>query len=289
MGTGRVFAAELGRLLSGRALWLSGLALFALSALRVVAAHASLSAERARRLQLALARGSELDDSPDVLRNAFAPWVDGWRAGASVGTLLLLIFAARALAGDRESGLLRLASTRSATRSGLVLGRLCLAPFLTLGLVLASGAGSWLAASLLFRFGPLVEDGYEIWSEAELWSELATAVLAVLPPIVATFAFGLFVSAGSRSSVVALTVALVAFLGFDLFQDTLGGGRLFVFATYAPTLVDHSCLSEMSDLARGFSDAGYTAQELRMNHFVPWPHTLVFALLACWLASRKPL
>jgi hypothetical protein len=48
-------------------------------------------------------------------------------------------------------------------------------------------------------------------------------------------------------------------------------------------------MREMADIARGFSDAGYTEALYRTNLWLPWPQALLFLLLACFFAARHPL
>ena len=271
-----------------RTAWFALFAVVAIAAIRVFAAHLSDNAAHAQALSQAMLAGRELPEAP-AAGNAYAPMVEGWLVGLTVGTLLLLVHSARSLAGDRESGILRLASTRSVSRSGLVIGRFGIGVTLVLALVVASGTSAWLTSSLFFDFGPLVEDGYELISEHELLEELQRAVLAVIPPLVATYAFGLMISAFGRTAAGSVGFCLATFLGFDLFKDVIGSAQVWVFAFFAPSLVDKSCLHEMAGIAAGYSDSGYTEFVLRMNHVVPWPEALLFLSVACWIVSRRPL
>lgn len=287
-GTGRVLRAEAYRLARSRTAWFGAGAIASVAALRVFAAHLAERAARASAVQEALLSGRALP-AAEGPSNAFAPLVEGWLAGLTVGTLLLLIHSARSIAGDRESGVLRLARTRSASRSALVLGRFLLGPPLVAAVVALAGLGAWIAARAFFEFGPLVEDGYELLTREELEGELRTAVLATLAPLVATYVFGLFVSSLGRSATGSVGLCLALFLGFDLFKEVIGDAQTFVFATYTPSLIDKSCMKEMAGIAHGFSDSGYTELMLRMNHVVPWPEAALLLLATCWVVSRRAL
>jgi len=275
-GTLRVFHAEFVRLLRSRSAWAVTLILAGLSALRVLAAVSTI----------VTTQGGE---SPVSSGAAWGPFVDGWRTGLTLGCLGLLVFAARSVAGDLEQGILRVAVTRSVTRSALILGRLLLAPAQVLLVVASTGLASWIVASNYGDFGPLVEDGYELFSAAELRGELGRAVLAAVPPMIATYALGLLVSTLARSATEAVAGALGVFLAFDMFKESLGEAQYWVFATYAPTLADGSAMSEMSGIARGFSDSGFADNLLRMNHILPWPEALALTLVACLVLSRRTL
>ncbi len=275
-GTLRVFHAEFVRMLRSRSAWAALLVLAGLSALRVLAAVSS-------------AVTGQDGHSPVSSGAAWGPFVDGWRTGLTLGCLGLLVLAARSIAGDLEQGVLRVAVTRSVTRPALILGRLLLAPAQVLLVIVGTGLASWLVASIYGDFGPFVEDGYEMSSAAELRSELGRAVLAAVPPMIATYAFGLLVSSLARSATEAVVGSLGVFLAFDMFKEALGGAQYWVFASYAPTLADGSALSEMSGVARGYSDAGFSAAFLRMNHIIPWPEAFLLTLAACLVLSRRSL
>jgi hypothetical protein len=204
-----VLRAEVYRLARSTSTWVAAGILLVVPALRVVAARAGGTASRVGRADGA----GEFDSG-----NGWAPWVEGWRAGLALGTLMLLIHAARGLAGDRDSGLLRLAVTRSASRGGAVLGRALLAPVLVPAVVVLTGLGALAAAATFHDFGPLVEDGYTILTAEELGAALRSAALATLPPLFATYAFGLLVSSAARSAVGGVTLAVGGFLAFDLLR-----------------------------------------------------------------------
>lgn len=280
----RVVRAEGYRLLRTRSSWIVLLALFILSVLRVFASHVAESAETARRI--ASGRGPEtVADSGD----AWAPFVDGWRMGLMVAALVLLVHAARSLAGDREAGLLRMAVTRGATRLSLVLGRVLLAVVLVPTLVAVTGVGAWLCARYYFDFGPLVEDGYELLSVEELSGELRVAVLAALPALFGLYCFGLLVSSLCRSAILAVGSSLILFFVFDLFKDPMREAQYWVFASFSPSFFDGSAMKEMAGMARGFSDAGYPPGLLEMNLWLPWPQAAIMITLAAVVLSRRSL
>jgi len=287
-GTLRVFAAETYRLSRSRATAATAVFLAGVAALRVTGAWIGDRSAYAAAVQRALSQDRPLPPLPPV-GNAWGPFADGWLAGLTVGTLLLLIASARSLAGDREAGLLRLASTRSASRSALVLGRALHGALLVFALMAVTALGAWAAAAALFEFGPFVEDGVELVNAADMHAEFLRAAAATLPPLLATWSFGLCVSALMASGTGAVSVALATYLGFDLFKEVLGEGQYWLFAAFNPSFVDRSCLREFAGIARGFSDRGYSASLYQQNMWLPVPEALLLLLLAAWITSRKPL
>ncbi|MHC4377862.1 MAG: ABC transporter permease subunit [Planctomycetota bacterium] len=273
----RVAWAELLRLVTSRSTWGVLLLLSGAAALRSFVAVGWTAAER----------GGQED--PLTSGSAWGPLVDGWTLGLVLGTLVLLTHAARWVAADAESGVLRFAVTRSATRSATVLGRLLLTPLLVLAVVAVTGAAAWSVADATGDFGSLVEDGFEIFTAEELREEVERSVLAVLAPMLAVCAFGLAISCLVRGSALAPSVALGLLLAFDLFKGALGDAHYWVFAAHAPTPVDGSAWSELGGVVRGFSDAGFPDELIRVGTRVSWPAAVGCGLLACLFLRRRPL
>jgi hypothetical protein len=287
-GALRTLRAEWYRLVHSRAV-LGGVSfLVAVAALRVYAARLADLAAYATEVQRSLSRGTPAPAPPPV-GNAWAPFADGWLAGLTVATLLLLILAARALAGDREAGLLAVARTRSVSRAGLVAGRALLGLALVVAAMALSGATAFAAAAWWFDFMPIREGSYVLASTGELRLELLRAAGATLPPLMATWCFGLAVSSIARGSTGAVASALALYLGFDLFKVVLGDDQYLAFAAFNPSFVDHSCLKEFAGIARGFSDAGYSEALFAQNLWLPWPQAALLLLLAGWVISRRAL
>jgi len=273
-GSWLILRAELARLVWTRSTWVTGLLLAALSALRALASVAASAGPG----------GASVSSG-----HAWAPLADGWRAGLVLGVLVLLTYSARSIAGDRETGVLRLAITRSATRGAVIWGRLMLAPIMIVAIVTLTGLSAATVALRAGDFGPLVEDGYELLSASELREEFTLGLLASLPGLWATFALGLLISCMARSATGAVAGALGTFLAFDLFKDALGDARFAVFASYVPTLADSSPWGELTGVARGFSDAGFSDALLRSALTVPAPEALLLAGLGWLVLIRRSL
>ena len=85
------------------------------------------------------------------------------------------------------------------------------------------------------------------------------------------------------------SVALVSCLVFDVFKNALGEAHRYVYASYLPTLLDKSCLGETAKFVRGFSDAGYSEEDLFLNFLVPIPEALLFLAIAMVVAARRKM
>ena len=286
-GTWRVFRSESLRLRRSRAVLVGCLALLLVAALRVSLGALAEETERRSAEQRAAAAGREAPEESGA--NAYGPLADGWGAGLKLGSLLLLVLASRSLAGDREQGLLRLATTRSVSRGGLVWGRALVGVPACLVVLGLTGLGAWLAARGLYTFGPLLEFGYPLMSQEELDAEVWRAATATLPPLLGVWALGLLVSSLVGSPTAAVSVAVAGFVGFDLFKDLLGEGQRWVFLSFAPSFADSSAMGELSGVARGLSDAGFSDGVHRMNLVLPGPEALLLVVVAALLVRRKTL
>jgi hypothetical protein len=286
-GTLHCLRAEHYRLVRSRSTWV-GLALLAvLAGLRVGIAFVGDTVTYAEQLRRSHAGGREAPEFDPG--NAWGPFVDGWRTGLIVGTLLLVVAAGASLAADRRAGVLRTAVTRSVSRGGVLMGRVLLGVPIILGLVVVTGAAAGLVAAWLSDFGPLVIREVTLLDTSELLTELRLAVLLALPPMFATWCFGLAVSSVSKTAVHAVAAALVVLIGFDLFKGLLGDARWFVFAAFNPSPQDASAMNEMSGIARGFIDVGYETAQFNMNLVLPWCWALGFLLLAGLVLGRRSL
>ncbi len=279
----RSFRAEAWRLFRSRWTFVAALLLILTPIMYAGGAHLGALGNHARLV----AEGSVSGER--IVGNAWAPFIDAWLAGLKLAALLLLLLFSRCLAGDIESGLLRLSTTRSISRTAAVIGRALLAPLLVACAVLLTAGAAQLSAGTWFAFGPLEVDGYELFSEEELAAETLRATWALLPPLFATCMFGLFVSSLCRGATAAVILGLGLTLFFDLFKEVLGQGQYWFFLAFNPSLLDGSCMQEMSGIARGYSDSGYADMLYRMNMSLPLPQAFLFLLLACYATSRRSL
>jgi hypothetical protein len=139
-------------------------------------------------------------------------------------------------------------------------------------------------------FGPLVEEGYEILSAEELRGEVALGLFATLPALVALWAFGLLISACSRTAVSAVATTLVLFVAFDLIKESLSQESLYlVFASFAPSLSDSSPLGEAAQVVQGFSDRGFSDELLSLAMWLPWAQALLIVGAAVAVIRSRTL
>lgn len=249
----------------------------------------------ARRLLLVLALPAAVGaarvalHSGEASGNGFAPLADGLRAGAVVSSLLALVLGASSVARDRASGALALQHLAS-PRIRLPLSRaIAILGLVVTGLVLLVGVATGLAA-YRFTLGPVVEDGFEMATRAELWSAVVRTTSATLPALFACTAFGLSISSLVSTPGTAVTAALVPLTVFDVFRDAFGGLAELSFVRFVPFLGDGSPLAILPKLARAYSDVVFEPEQLREALVVPSVQGAVMLALAMLVThQRRPL
>lgn len=224
-------------------------------------------------------------DEPPV--TAYGYFVDGLGTGLTLLVLVLIALAAHSFAFDRDTGLLRHLLIRRVSRSAVILAKLVqlhLTAVLALAVLLA---GTWLLSGLLWDYGPVVEDGFELIGETEIRAEILLGLRLALLPLPAVIAFGLLISVLTHSTTQAVTTALGANLAVDIFKATLGESSYYLFATFQPALLDQSYLGEVASLVRGFSDVLIDPRFLTLNTWVPLPQMAILVVLTLWLVQKR--
>src|SRR5690606_23067145 len=140
--------------------------------------------------------------------DAWGALVDALGSGLALISLMLVAYAAWSFASDRDLGAARHLVIRRVSRSALVLGKLAQAHLLALASIVLLLLSTMVVASLLWDFGPVVEEGYELISLDEIRSELRLGLVLALIPIPAGIALGILLSVACNSTTQALSAAL---------------------------------------------------------------------------------
>ena len=222
-------------------------------------------------------------------RNAYGHFVDGMNTGLTILALLLVALAAYDFSSERDIGSIRHVLIRRAGRASIVLAKLLRLHILALLALALLGLAAWGGGALLWDFGPVVEDGFELIGEDEILHEIHLGLLMAVIPLPAVIAFGLLVSVAAQSATQAVTLALGATLAMDIFKALLGERAWYLYATFHPSLLDQSYLREVSRLVRGFSDVLVRDSFFVFNQWVPAVSLPVFALAAVFVAQKRSL
>jgi ABC-type transport system involved in multi-copper enzyme maturation permease subunit len=253
-------------------------------------------------LKLLLAKVSSLTqsalqtrNSPDDFdanfdaNNAYGFFVDGMSTGIILLVLTMLAFCAYSFANDRDTGVVRHLLIRRVNRLTLLLAKLCHFHLLALTSLLLLFVVTYASAALLWVFGPVIEDGYELISVAEIQTEIRLGLKLALLPLPATLAFGLLISVAAQSATQSVVTALGLLLGLDILKGMLGNGAHYIFAYYQPSIIDESYLSDVARLVRGYSDVLIDERLQTLNVWMPLPALLLFVLTAAVLIKSKKL
>lgn len=216
-----------------------------------------------------------------ITNSAYGYFVDGVRTGLILLGLLLVAQAAHSFSYERDLGTLRHLVIRRTSRQSVILAKLVSLHLQALLAVCLLLAICWFAAGVFWEYGPVVEDGFELISVAEIGAEIQAGLLLALLPLPAAIAFGLLVSVSAQSATQAVTTALGLTLAMDILKGTLGELGGFLYASFQPSLLDESYLQDVSRLVRGYSDVLIDERLQALNLWVPFP-TMVL-LLGCTL------
>ena len=221
--------------------------------------------------------------------NAWGHFVDGLDTGITLLFLLLVAQAAYSFSAEVESGTLRHQLIRCSSRRLIVISKLLQLHALALmgvGILIIS---SYLLSGLLWEFGPVVEDGFELISEAEIRDEIAVGLRLALTPLPAAIALGLLLSVIASTATQAVVSALGITLAMDIFKGMLGDYAYYLYASFQPALIDQSYLQDVSRLVRGYSDVLIDDRVIQLNCWVPIPTLLVLVTASLIVVQTRKL
>ena len=148
---------------------------------------------------------------------------------------------------------------------------------------------SYLLSGLLWEFGPVVEDGFELISEAEIRDEITLGLRLALTPLPAAIALGLLLSVLANTATQAVVSALGITLAMDIFKGMLGDYAYYLYASFQPALIDQSYLQDVSRLVRGYSDVLIDDRVIQLNYWVPIPTLLVLVTASLIFVQARKL
>jgi ABC-type transport system involved in multi-copper enzyme maturation permease subunit len=221
--------------------------------------------------------------------NAYGHFVDGMKTGLTVLGLILVAQAAYSFSYDRDTGMIRHILIRRASKPALILAKLLQINLIGLISILLLIITTYVTSSLLWEFGAIVEDGFELISEEEILAEIATGLQLAIIPLPAAIAFGLLVSVIAQSATQAITTALGITLAIDIFKSMLGDYADYVYARFQPSLIDASYLQDVSRIVRGYSDVMLNESVLQLNLWMPIPTLIIFVGLTIIFIHKKSI
>ena len=220
---------------------------------------------------------------------AYGYFVDALNTGLIFIYLLFIALAALSFAVERDQGTVRHLVIRQSSRHAIITAKILWLHCLALLAFLLVFFCAWAICTLMWDFGPVVEDGYELISVAEIHTEIRQGLLLALIPLPACLGFGLMLSIIANSALQAVTLGLGLSLLLDIFKGALGNIAHFLYINYQPSLLDNSYLNEVARIARGFSDILIDEHLLQLNYWLPLPQAVLFFAIAWVLVGRKSL
>lgn len=227
--------------------------------------------------------------SDEFAANAYGYFVDGLSTGLTILGLLLVSLAAYSFSYDRDIGSIRHLVIRGISRTTVIMAKLIYIHLLALVSIITLLVSSYFLSGSLWDFGPIVEDGFELISEAEIWTEVELGLRLALLPLPAAIGFGMLISVLTQSATQAVSTAIGLTLAVDVFKSTLGELAYYHYANFQPSLLDQSYLKDVSRLVRGYSDVLVDQRFLDFNLWVPLPTIVIFVLLTLIVVQRIKL
>ena len=234
-----------------------------------------------------LINSNSFDDA--IASNAWGHFVDGLDTGITLLFLLLVAQAAYSFSAELESGTLRHQLIRCSSRRLIVMSKLLQLHALALVAVGILIVSSYLLSGLLWEFGPVVEDGFELISEAEIRDEIALGLRLALAPLPSAIALGLLLSVIAHTATQAVVSALGISLTMDIFKGMLGDYAYYLYASFQPALIDQSYLQDVSRLVRGYSDVLIDDRVIQLNDWVPIPTLVVLVAASLIVVQTRKL
>jgi ABC-type transport system involved in multi-copper enzyme maturation permease subunit len=231
--------------------------------------------------------GSSFEQS--VANNAYGFFVDGLTTGLTMLGLLLVAQGAYSFSYDRDVGSIRHLLIRRVSRSSVLTAKLIHLHLLALLSVLLLLTTSYLLSGMLWEYGAIVEDGFELISEQEIREEIGLGLRLALVPLPAAIALGLLISVSTQSATQAVTTALGITLAIDIFKGLLGDMANYLYASFQPSLIDQSYLQSVSRIVRGYSDVLIDDSVLQLNMWVPFPALVLFFAAGLWIVQRRKI
>ena len=262
----------------------------------IVAAPAMVAAAQLMLVKLTeagqQARNSLLGESgfeQSVANNAYGFFVDGLSTGLTMLGLLLVAQGAYSFSYDRDIGIIRHILIRRVSRGSVLAAKLIHIHILALLSALLLFVTSYLMSGMLWEYGAVVEDSFELISEQEIHEEIWLGLRLALAPLPAAIAFGLLISVSSQSTTQAVTTALGITLAIDIFKGLLGDMANYLYASFQPSLIDQSYLQSVSRIVRGYSDILIDDSVLQLNMWVPFPALALFFAASLWIVQRRKI
>jgi len=224
-----------------------------------------------------------------VANNAYGFFVDGLTTGLTILGLLLVAQSAYSFSYDSDIGSIRHILIRRVSRGSVLTAKLIHLHLLALLSVLLLLITSYAMSGMLWEYGAIVEDGFELISEQEIHEEIWLGLRLALVPLPAAIAFGLLISVSSQSATQAVTAALGITLAIDIFKGLLGDISNYLYASFQPSLIDQSYLQSVSRIVRGYSDILIDDSVLQLNMWVPFPALALFFAASLWIVQRRKI
>ncbi|MBI1785099.1 ABC transporter permease subunit [Candidatus Sumerlaeota bacterium] len=235
-----------------------------------------------RRVQAAIGEGKTAE-AP----SAYLGFAKGMTSGFVIGGILLLLYSSMIMANEGHWRTFKAIMLRPHGRVSWVLGKFALLLILAAGLIAGVGAASFAAGACFGEYKAIVEDGYEYFDAAFMMKSSLAALALIIPPMVASAAFGLMFSVMTDHSGIATSACLGGYIVLETAKSSMPEGRNYLFNTFMPSLLDTSYLQALRGFAEGMSDTGWAETQFYYNIGTPLGAAALFVIVAAVIFRRR--
>lgn len=266
---------EVSKAIAAKSTWVTIALPALLAALTVWWNHA------ARTLRSAVGEGVEAPAS------AFLGFAKGASNGFVLGGILLLLYASMLFSNEGGWQTYKTIILRPHRRIEWVAGKFALL-LIVIAMLCVSVCTTALALSgALGDYTAIEEEGFVFLEASEMRHETLKALALAVPPMIAVAAFGLMISTMTDHTGVAASAALGTYVILETAKESMEEGRLYLFNSFMPSLIDRSYFDVLRKLAEGYLDEPWEENVLQFAIATPLISAGVFLVVAAVIFGRR--
>lgn len=228
-----------------------------------------------------------LEESEAVEVSAYAVFAPAAANGLTLGGIMLLLYASMIVANEGHWKTFKTIMLRPHRRIEWIAGKFSLLVVLAVLIVGTVAGASAIAAGAVGEYGDIAEEGYVIFEAAFMKKSSLLSLALTIGPMIALAAFGLMVSTMTDHTGIATSAALGAYIILEVVKSSMREGRLYLFNTFVPSLIDTSYFQALRGFADGLSDTGWEDHVFSFNIAAPAAWAVLFLLIATVVFARR--
>lgn len=219
--------------------------------------------------------------------SAFAAFSRGAGSGFVLGAIMILLYSSMIFSNEGGWKTYKVTMLRPCHRLDWVAAKMTLLGAMVAALIISVSLAAWAVSASLGDFAAIEEEGFVFLEAREMRRETLLAIALTAPPLLALAAFGMTVSTFTDHAGVAASTALGIFIVLETAKESMDQGRLFLFNTFLPSLIDRSYFDVLKKLAQGYLDEPWEDGVMIYAVLTPLITTGVCLLIASAVFGRR--